>query len=210
TMEVSEVDGTSNIGGITQPIIGQRKIEHEVRLKEGEVNLLGGMMEDQQTRALSGFPGLAQIPILRYLFSQTDTEHRETETVFVLIPHIVRSRDYTELNQQALDVATANAIELRRVSHPVTPPPGSPAGAAPAIPPQTPGPVPVPPGQAAVPPGNATFSFDSANVTQSKGSTFTVSVLLAGAQNAHSVPLQISYDPKLLQVVNVSNGSFLS
>src|SRR5262249_15204447 len=57
---------------------------------------------------------------------------------------------------------------------------------------------------------NATFSFDSANVTQSKGSTFTVSVLLAGAQNAHSVPLQISYDPKLLQVVNVSNGSFLS
>src|ERR1051326_398214 len=57
TMEVSEVDGNSNIGGITQPIIGQRKIEHEVRLKEGEVNLLGGMMEDQQTKALTGFPG---------------------------------------------------------------------------------------------------------------------------------------------------------
>ena len=37
TMEVSEVDGTSNIGGITQPIIGQKKIEHEVRLREGSV-----------------------------------------------------------------------------------------------------------------------------------------------------------------------------
>ncbi len=72
TMEVSEVDGTSNIGGITQPIIGQRKIEHEVRLKEGEVNLLGGMMEDQQTKALSGFPLLSQIPILQYLFGQTN------------------------------------------------------------------------------------------------------------------------------------------
>src|SRR6516225_8275601 len=68
TMEVSEVDGTSNIGGITQPIIGQKKIEHEVRLREGEVSLLGGMMEDQKTKALTGFPGLAQIPILRYLF----------------------------------------------------------------------------------------------------------------------------------------------
>src|SRR4029077_17785471 len=58
--------------------------------------------------------------------------------------------------------------------------------------------------------GTATFSFDSASVTQAVGSTFTVNVLLSGAQNAHSVPLQISYDPKLLQVVNVSNGSFLS
>ena len=42
------------------------------------------------------------------------------------------------------------------------------------------------------------------------GSTFAVNVQLAGAQNAYSVPLQISYDPKMLQVVNVSNGSFLS
>ncbi len=45
-MDISSVTGTSNIGGISQPVIGQRKIEHEVRLKEGEVNLLGGMLED--------------------------------------------------------------------------------------------------------------------------------------------------------------------
>jgi general secretion pathway protein D len=43
TMDISSVTGTSNIGGISQPVIGQRKIEHEVRLKEGEVNLLGGI-----------------------------------------------------------------------------------------------------------------------------------------------------------------------
>src|ERR1700691_5356164 len=67
-MDISSVTGTSNIGGISQPIIGQRKIEHEVRLKEGEVNLLGGMLEDSQTKSLTGIPGLAQIPILKYLF----------------------------------------------------------------------------------------------------------------------------------------------
>src|SRR6202034_4383307 len=55
-------------GGISQPIIGQRKIEHEIRLKDGEANLLGGIMEDQATKQLAGIPGLAQIPILRYLF----------------------------------------------------------------------------------------------------------------------------------------------
>src|SRR4051794_6606673 len=92
-MDISNVTGQSNIGGISQPIIGQRKIEHEIRLKEGEVNLLGGMLEDSQTKSLSGIPGLSQIPILRYLFGQTNTEHRENEIVFALIPHIIRGQE---------------------------------------------------------------------------------------------------------------------
>ena len=49
TMEVSEVDSYVIIGGISQPVIGQRKIENEIRLKDGEVSLLGGMMEDSRT-----------------------------------------------------------------------------------------------------------------------------------------------------------------
>src|ERR1700680_1332537 len=203
TMDISSVTGTSNIGGISQPVIGQRKIEHEVRLKEGEVNLLGGMLEDTQTKALTGIPGLAQVPILKYLFGQTNTDHSETETVFVLIPHIVRSHEYNDMNQEALDVGTANALGLRRVSHQVPPtpavqPPAQPQGAPANQPPST------------APMGPAAFSFDPANVSQAKGSTFAVNVLLSGAQNAYSVPLQISYDPKMLQVVNVSNGGFLS
>jgi general secretion pathway protein D len=224
TMDISSVTGTSNIGGISQPVIGQRKIEHEVRLKEGEANVLGGMLEDTQTKALTGIPGLSQIPILGYLFGQTTTEHRETETVFVLIPHIVRSRDYSEANQAALDVGTANAIELRRVSHPAAGPQGAPPAGQPAAgapPPQAqpqpqstlvPAPAPATqfPTPAVVPPGGAAFSFDPASITQPAGSTFAVNVVLNGAQNAYSVPLQISYDPKVLQVVNVSNGSFLS
>src|SRR5579863_10153566 len=218
TMEVSEVDGTSNIGGITQPIIGQRKIEHEVRLKEGEVNLLGGMMEDQQTKALTGFPLLSQIPILKYLFGQTNTDHSENETVFVLIPHIVRKQEITDINQEALDVGTASAIELHRVSRPQAPVPSENTAPAPATmqpPAASPAPHPVPPTappQAASPQpqGAAGFSFDPPAVIQASGSTFTLNVLVAGAQNAYSVPLQVTYDPKLLQVVNVSNGTFLS
>jgi general secretion pathway protein D len=211
TMEVSEVDGTSNIGGITQPIIGQRKIEHEVRLREGEVNLLGGMMEDQQTRALTGFPVLSQIPILKYLFGQTTTDHSETETVFALIPHIVRRQDLSELNQAALDVGTASAISLRRVSRPGTapsapvPPAQDPAAQPRVQNPQTSGnPAPGP----AI--GGASFGFDPPAITQPRGATFAVNVVLTGAQNAYSVPLQISYDPKVLQVMNVSNGTLLS
>ncbi len=215
-MDISSVTGTSNIGGISQPIIGQRKIEHEVRLKEGEVNLLGGMLEDSQTKALTGIPGLGQIPILKYLFAQSTTDHSETETVFVLIPHIVRAHEYNDMNQEALDVGTANAIELRRVvSHqapaaqlPAAQPPAQPPA---ANPPANQAPASQGPGSAGVSPAApAVFSFDPATISQAKGSTFAVNIMLSGAQNAYSVPLQLTYDPKMLQVVNVSNGGFLS
>jgi general secretion pathway protein D len=58
--------------------------------------------------------------------------------------------------------------------------------------------------------GSAAFGFDPANIVQPTGSTFAVNVLINGAQNVYSVPLQVSYDPKILQVVNVSNGGILS
>jgi general secretion pathway protein D len=156
---------------------------------------------------------LAQIPIFKYLFSQTTTEHRETETVFVLIPHVVRRPDLSDLNQQALDIGTASAIQLRRVNRataPATGGSGSPAASAPAPAaqpvPQSPQPSPASP----PPGGSASFSFDPPVITQPKGATFAVNVVLTDAQNAYSVPLQVSYDPKMLQVVNVSNGDLLS
>lgn len=206
-MDISNVSSHVNIGGIDQPVIGQRKIEHEIRLKEGEVNLLGGILEDQDIKSLSGIPGLSQIPLLKYLFSQTNTEHRENEIVFVLIPHIIRGVELSDLNQTALAVGTNNAIQLYRTAPTVKPAAATTPAAAP--PAQTPA---TPPAMAPqpAPQGGASFRFDPPSVTQPNGSTFTVNVMLSGAQNVYSVPVQIAYDPKSLQVVNVSNGSLLS
>jgi general secretion pathway protein D len=220
-MDISSVTGNSNIGGISQPVIGQRKIEHELRLRDGEVSLLGGMFENQDVKSLSGIPGLGQIPLLKYLFSETDIEHRENEIVFVLIPHIVRGPEYSDLNQQALEIGTGTAIDLRRSG--IAPPQlpqtqQSPVTAAQTAAPQmqappaaAPAPAPAMQPPAAAPSmGAAAFGFDPPNLVQASGSTFAVNVLLNGAQNVYSVPLQVSYDPKVLQVVNVSNGGMLS
>jgi general secretion pathway protein D len=208
SMDVSAVTSTTNIGGISQPVIGQRKVEHEIRLKEGEVNLLGGIMEETQTKSLSGIPGLANIPILKYLFSQTNTDHSQNEIVFAIIPHIIRAPDVSELNQRAIDVGTASAIELRHVERPM--PAAAPSTMpAPSSPPAVAPPAASPAPQAA-PSGSASFGFDPASITQAPGSTFSINVQISGAQNVYSVPLQVSYDPKVLQVVNVSNGGWLS
>jgi general secretion pathway protein D len=221
SLDISSVTGQSNIGGISQPIIGQRKIEHEIRLKEGEVNLLGGMMEDTQTQSMSGYPLLSSIPILKYFFGSDTRDHRENELVFALIPHIVRGPAVEDANQRLIDVGTANQLELRHISKteqtpaiapagptggaaqvPGQPAPGQPAPVRPATPAPTPGGV--------APAGSASFVFDPGTITQAKGSTFTVNILISGAQNVYSVPLQLNYDPNKLQLMNVSNGGFLS
>ncbi len=213
SMDVSAVTSYTNIGGISQPIIGQRKVEHEIRLKDGEVNLLGGMMEDQQTKAISGIPGLASIPILKYLFSQTNTEHQEDEIVFVLVPHIIRGPEVVPGSEDILDVGTANSIYLRTKSAVLTTPAPSPA---PAVAPQSTVPNPPPHTGAAVqniPPAAGAagaFLFDPPTLNEAKGATFTVNVMLTGGNNVFSVPVQLNYDPNQLQVVNVSNGGFLS
>ena len=165
------------------------------------------MLEDSQTKSLSGIPGLGQIPILKYLFGQTTTDHSQTETVFVLIPHIVRRQVLSTLNEEAIDVGTASSISLRRASHSVPGQPAagtSPAGGAGAVP--VPQPVAPPTASAPSEPellqrggAAASFAFDPPAITQHPGSTFTVNVLLNGAQNVYSV-----------QVVNVSNGSLLA
>jgi len=223
SLDISAVTSRVNIGGIDQPVIGQRKIEHEIRLKDGEVNLLGGILEDQQTKSLSGIPGLASIPLLKYLFSQTNTEHRENEIVFVLIPHIIRGPEASRSNLDMLDVGTANALELRRTSsRPAAQPPSGTQGISPQPQPQTQQPQPATPPPVTPPPtpnpqapptetgAGGAFLFDPPALTQAKGATFTVNVMLSGGQNVYSVPLQLNYDPNQLQVVNVSNGGFLS
>jgi general secretion pathway protein D len=207
-MDISAVDSFQNIGGIQQPVIGQRKIEHEIRMREGEANIMGGILEETESKSINGIPGLASIPFFRYFFSTENKQRQDNELVFMLIPHIVRAQEVDSSNTRAIDVGTANAITLHRTTPPA---PEQPTGIAPnrsSAP--APGAQPTDQGVAAAPAGSALLSFDPPSLSQAVGTTFTVNVNLAGGQNVYSVPLQILYNPNVLQLVNVSNGPMLS
>ncbi|MGA2746726.1 MAG: cohesin domain-containing protein [Candidatus Sulfotelmatobacter sp.] len=207
TMEISSEIGQASIGGITQPIIGQKKVDlGEIRLKDGETSLIGGIMDDSQTKSLAGIPGLAQIPILKYLFGQVSQDHSNDETVFAITPHVIRGSEVSAINQSAIDIGTSAVIQLHH-SGKVLPAPAQPPSPAPT------GQAPAPNGSPASPasPGaTASFLFDPPTIQTTKGNTFVVNLLLSGAQNVHTVPVQLNYDPKMLQLINVSNGGFLS
>jgi general secretion pathway protein D len=245
SMEISNLNGQSTIGGISQPIISTRKVEHTIRLADGETNLLGGILEVQDTTTTSGTPFLGQIPLLKYLFTSTNKERITNELVFLLVPHIVRTQELNDLNRRAFDVGTGSGIDLRMsgpkpaapagTAPPATTTPQPPAGGAPATPsrqpatpptqtpqqqappPPTPAPTPqtaastsTPSAQQTLKPGQVGLRLDPGTLQQQQGSTFSVAVMLAHGQDIASVPIQISYDPRVLQFVSVTNGDFLA
>ncbi len=114
SLEVSSVTGEQNIGGFNQPTIGQRRIEHEARLKDGEVNLIAGILTDSETRSIGGYPWLMNIPILKYLFGQQTKDHSKSEIVFAIIPHIVRSYEVNEDNLKLVDLGSGNNVTYRK------------------------------------------------------------------------------------------------
>ena len=117
-IEISSETGNVNLGGIEEPIIGQRTIEQTIRMTEGQPSLLGGILEHSETITIGGTPGLGEIPLIKYLFSSQQKEVVNDEIVFLLIPHIVRGAHLTEQNLQTIDTGTGSNVELRRVDVP--------------------------------------------------------------------------------------------
>jgi general secretion pathway protein D len=117
-IEVSATNGNSSIGGITEPIITQRSVDHTVRLRDGEANLLGGILQHQTTYSISGTPGLGELPLIKYLFSTQQKEVTDDEIVFLMIPHVVRAEQVDPENIQQIDTGTTNNIELRPITTP--------------------------------------------------------------------------------------------
>jgi general secretion pathway protein D len=135
SLEVSSVTGEQSIDGVTEPTIGQRRIEHQARLADGEVNLIGGILEDTETKSLSGYPVLTKIPILKYLFGQENKERQQSEIVFAIIPHIIRSPEITDENMKMVDLGTANSVTYRKAEVKADSPDASPAPAQTPAPP---------------------------------------------------------------------------
>ncbi|HYK59149.1 MAG TPA: hypothetical protein VEV85_06920, partial [Bryobacteraceae bacterium] len=90
-------------GGLSQPVITQNKSITDLRLRDGEINILGGMDQIQDSLSVNGIPGLVNVPALgSVLFGSRHTEKDNSQLLIALIPHIVRTPDYTEENLKGI------------------------------------------------------------------------------------------------------------
>jgi general secretion pathway protein D len=90
SIEISSLGASLTVAGVSEPTFGQRKIEHDIRLKESEVSVLGGLIQTTITHTVTGVPFLGDIPYLRYFFSTEHTERQDSEVLVMLTPRVVR------------------------------------------------------------------------------------------------------------------------
>jgi general secretion pathway protein D len=206
---VSSVTGTASIGGISQPIISQRSIEHDVRLKDGEVNVLGGLIERTDSNVINGWPVLAKLPFFRYFFSGDNVDHQENEVLIVLIPHIVRLPTMTAENLRSIASGTDTNAEVR-LENAVMAPTAPKTEAVPVPAAQPPAAAPTPAPSQAPTTQNPALRFDPATVALRPGETATIGVVVQNVQDLYSIPMLLQFNPAVISVEDVRQGGFLS
>jgi general secretion pathway protein D len=72
------------------PTFGKREIENKIRLKEGETNIIGGLIRDDMRGSLNGVPFLDKIPLLGKLFGNSERTISQTDLIFSITPKIIR------------------------------------------------------------------------------------------------------------------------
>jgi general secretion pathway protein D len=129
-VEVSSISGTG-FGDL--PTFGNRTISTVIRLKDGETNMLAGLIRDDERRVVNGIPGLSDIPVIGHIFSHNSKQTQETDIILTLTPRIVRVLDLRAEDLQPFRVGRDSTAPLVDIPLPAPLPP-RPPGDAGAIP----------------------------------------------------------------------------
>ncbi|MBS1874305.1 MAG: tetratricopeptide repeat protein [Acidobacteria bacterium] len=224
-IEVSNVSDHVTIGGVEQPIIGQRKSETEIRLREGEVNILGGLSQDQNTRSLNGVPGLVNIPILGRLLGGEATDKERGDLLIALVPHIVRTPSLTDVDVKGVLSGSDQVVRVSyapRASAPAPAPGPAQNQPAAAAPPPTPAPAVVtpPPPTAqpsipgvpsAAPAAGPRLIFMPGRAQTQLGGQLNLTLQGELMQDLFTAsPIRLKWDPKVLRLNEITPGELLS
>ncbi len=283
TVESSNLGPNVSVAGQDVPSFGSRRVKTRLRLREGESNLLAGLLKDDQRKILSGMVGLVRVPGLRSLFGSTNDVIEQTDIVMLLTPHIVRTHELTvddlapmyigtqqnvgltgpppliqppaaeeppaaqgpppqpsaittptpqflpppsgtPVPATGVPPATANVPPVTPIAPPATPPGAPPpvsglppAGAtptptptAPVTPPRDPAaaaPATTPPG--VPPPAVAQITVTAPQEFRTAGGPYTVPLAVANASRLSMVTLTVTFNPSVLRVRNVQEGTFM-
>lgn len=205
--------------------IGTRTASTVLRLRDGETQLLAGLISNEERMSANRVPGIGDLPLVGRLFSSQRDDGQRTEIVLSITPRIVRNIRRPDLNQAEFWSGTENDVRSRPLSLPAVEKPGAAKG-MPSVP-GLPGGVPMPmtPG---APQGVAPMMLlpqdRGAPVTAAPqvavslagshevkaGDTFTVHVNVKAATALRGMPLKLQFSPQALQVIDADEGAFFT
>jgi general secretion pathway protein D len=111
-LESSSKLGDVNIAGTNYPSFGSRKVGTRLRLRDGESNLLAGLLREEESKGVSGFPGAIHVPGLKQLFSYNDQSSQQTDIVMLLTPHIIRAPAVTEADLRPIYIGSQGTLGI--------------------------------------------------------------------------------------------------
>ena len=196
------------VAGQSMPTFGSRKVETTLRLRDGESNLLAGLLREEDRRSLRGIPGLARLPIIRNLLSANEDTIRQTDIIMLLTPRIVRTHQLTQEDVSPIRIGTQRNIGVTGPG-----PLAAPAAAIDAAPA-------VAAGNAAavdqvLPPAGLPSAGARIDVRLPEGELragagpYTVPLSISGASQVSTLTLTLRYHPGILRVSAVQEGSFM-
>jgi general secretion pathway protein D len=194
-IKITSIGGT----GIADiPIISTREVKNIIRLKDGETNLLAGLLKDEERKSLKGIAGLKSLPILGNLFSSTDRTVEQTDVILTITPHIIRTMPITDedgkplwIDNEALSFATRAQVQEEVV-----------------IPEEEQEITPEELAEAA--PGMSTITFMPGRAEVPVGYNLNVNLALNSPADITALSLNLNYDPKLLRLKEVQRGDLVA
>lgn len=195
-LEVSNIIEQLNVSGTIAYRLGTRNTATTLRLRDGETQVLAGLISDEERRAANKVPGLAELPLLGRLFSNNFDQRTKTDIVLLITPRVVRSLQRLEGAAAEFPAGTeaapgAPALQLRPTGpRTLSIEPGAGAAQIAAAKPIA------PPAAAAPAPVGLVWTAPSRVAI---GSEFAVSVGLPAGGEARAARVEIAFDPAVLQ-----------
>ena len=228
SLETSTQLSTVTIAGIDLPVFGTRNVNTVVRLRDGETNLIGGLITQEDIESVAGFPGLTDVPLLSKIFARNEDSSRSQDIVFSVTPHIVRAPRVTEFDLAPLPMGTEQQIKVPGArpfifdavrDAAVLPDEPDPEELPDEIPDEIDDPATeleedpdevVPPPPTVEPAGPVSVLFSPPTASAAVGDQVAVVLLAGGARGLSAGEITITYDENVLRLFDVQPGAFLS
>ena len=212
--------------------IGTRMAQTVLRLKDGETQVLAGLINSEDRRTANKVPGLGELPVIGRIFGEQADNTNKTEIVLSITPRVLRNVQRPEANILEFDSGTDASLRAwpadtgngQPVSLTSAPPPaqqsGGPismvsgGGSAPSAQASgmgamaAGGAAPAVPNVTGVASGAALLRWEGPTQVKT-GDTFSVQLTMQSEQPVLNIPLGLSFDPTALQLLSVAEGTFL-
>ncbi len=233
SLETSTEVGSRAVGNLVLPIFGTRNVNTVIRLRDGETNLIGGLIQQTDIDSVAGLPGITDVPLLSKLFSNNSKRSDSNEIVFSITPHIVRAPRVTEMDLAPLPMGTEQQIKVpgarpfifdtvrdaavlpeepvdNEIDEVAAELEEDPDEVVPPPPPPPPTVEPIVEVDPTRPTGPVSILFSPPTASAAVGDQFAVVLLAGGARGLSAGEITISYDEDVLRLFDVQPGAFLT